>query len=223
MGTGDGQGGLVCCSPLDTTEGLNWTATDLRSGRELERSSSSDPCLHTGETPLVLYCDSPERSWGSSKVTQRLSILPEAPAILLSLFWERKISFKQDPTDYKTDQHRGVSGWSTDGLPLPLPFLSPPWKPSSYTRGCFLVNLCGNITVETWERALGKYLHSGVVYYLNSFLFWLKKTLFIKAYSLFIMTINNSLFLQIFSQRISKLTCFQLQVNVSNFLWQNQR
>ena len=23
VGTGDGQGGLVCCSPLDTTEGLN--------------------------------------------------------------------------------------------------------------------------------------------------------------------------------------------------------
>ena len=103
------------------------------------------------------------------------------------------------------------------------PFLSPPWKPSSYTRGCFLVHLCGNITVETWERALGKYLHRGVVCYLNSSLFWPKKTLFIKAYFLFIMIINNSSFLQISSQRISKLTCFQLQVNVSSFLWQNQR
>ena len=33
LGFGDGQGGLVCCSPwslkeLDTTEGLNWTECD---------------------------------------------------------------------------------------------------------------------------------------------------------------------------------------------------
>lgn len=109
------------------------------------------------------------------------TILAEAPIILFSLFKKRKTFFKQNPTNYKTDQHRGVLVEGQKGPPLPIPLLGTHWNSLSYPRGCFpgkpiWKQHCGN-----WGKIPRQIFHSEVVYYLTSVLFWP----FIKTFSFY--------------------------------------
>ena len=130
---------------------LNWTAMGLRSGRQLERSSRSDSCLHTGEAPLFLHCDSPDRLWGSAKVTQPWSLLPEAPAILYHFFEKGKFPsnkilriIKQTNTEVFWLKHR----WAAPASPLP--------QPTSRTNILYQGLLPGKSMWKHYYRNLGK-------------------------------------------------------------------
>ena len=63
-GVGDGQGGLVCCSPWghkesDMTEWLNWTESEqesrLSAGREEQSSAQSKVPTHYGCAPGFIW------------------------------------------------------------------------------------------------------------------------------------------------------------------------